>query len=426
MLETVRHYAGERLLEAGEADGVRFRHAEHFLALAEDAEKHQLDAAQSAWLRRLETDDRNLRAALTWCQAHDAARWLRLATAMGWYWVARARLAEGREWLEGALALTSVDAATGARGFLWQARLAHWQGDFDAALGMCARSATLYRELGDDHGTGWALVLMGQVNMRLGRLEEAQLEIEEVLATARSSDLRVEALMALGELLVEEQRLEEARARLNECLALSDASGGRWRAATAVLLLGVVHFFEGDLEGARRHSDESLEVFHQLGNKLALATQLDVVAGIAMAESRPERALRLCGVADGLRASTLSTTSPPWQERTRQAVIEPARAALGERADAMWAEGQQMALDDAVEYARWGPDTPPEASILPGRLSRRELEVAAMVARGMTNRQIAEALVLAERTVEGHVERIRHKLGVRSRTQIAVWMVERR
>jgi non-specific serine/threonine protein kinase len=287
----------------------------------------------------------------------------------------------------------------------------------------------LYRELGDDNGTGWPLVLMGQVNMRLGRLEEAQLEIEEVLATAGSSDVRVEALMALGELLVQEQRLEEARARLNECLALSDASGGRRRAATAVLLLGVVHFFEGDLEGARRHSDESLEVFHELGNKFALATQLDVVAGIAMAESRPERALRLCGAADSLRASTLSGTSPPWQERTRQAVIEPARAALGERADAMWAEGQRMALDDAVEYARWAPETPLEASVppgRPGRLSRRELEVAAMVARGMTNRQIAEGLVLAERTIEGHVERIRRKLGVRSRTQIAVWMVEQR
>jgi non-specific serine/threonine protein kinase len=152
-----------------------------------------------------------------------------------------------------------------------------------------------------------------------------------------------------------------------------------------------------------------------------------VVAGIAMAESRPERALRLCGAADSLRASTLSTTSPPWQERTRMAVIEPARAALGERADAVWADGQRMALDDAVQYASWAPQTPLEASAPsgPGLLSRRELEVAAMVAQGMTNRRIAEALVLAERTVEGHVERIRRKLGVRSRTQIAVWMVEK-
>jgi predicted ATPase/DNA-binding CsgD family transcriptional regulator len=427
ILETVRHYAGERLLEAGETDQVRFTHAEHFVGLAEEADKHQADAGQTTWLSRLETEHRNLRAALTWCQAHDAARWLRLATALGWFWVARAHLAEGREWLEGALAMTSVDAATGARGFLWQARLAYWQGDHDAALGMCARSVTLYRELGDDPGSGWPLILMGQVNMRLGRLEEAQLEIEEVLATAGTSEVRVEALMALGELLVEEQRLDEARARLNECLALSDGSGGRWRAATAVLLLGVVHLVEGDLDGARRHSSESLEVFHQLGNKFALATQLDVVAGIAMAESRPERALRLCGAADGLRASTLSTTSPPWEERARMGVIGPARAALGERADAIWEDGQRMALDDAVQYASWTPQTPLEATAPsgPGRLSRREMEVAAMVAQGMTNRRIAEALVLAERTVEGHVERIRRKLGVRSRTQIAVWMVEK-
>src|SRR5207302_10499146 len=143
ILETVRHYAAERLLESGEADWIRLRHADTFLALAEEAEVHQLDAGQTAWLSRLETEHGNLRAALSWCQAHDAARWLRLATALGWYWVARAHLAEGREWLEGALALTALDTATRARGFLWQARLAYWQGDYDAAPGMCAASATL-------------------------------------------------------------------------------------------------------------------------------------------------------------------------------------------------------------------------------------------------------------------------------------------
>jgi non-specific serine/threonine protein kinase len=87
-----------------------------------------------------------------------------------------------------------------------------------------------------------------------------------------------------------------------------------------------------------------------------------------------------------------------------------------------------MTLDQAVEYARSAPGTPAEAAAAAaagrlGRLSRRELEVAAMVSQGMTNRQIADALVLAERTVEGHVERIRRKLGVRSRTQIAVIIV---
>jgi non-specific serine/threonine protein kinase len=196
-------------------------------------------------------------------------------------------------------------------------------------------------------------------------------------------------------------------------------------------LLGVIHFLEGDLAGARRHLSESLEVFRQLGNKFALATQLDVAAGIALAEARPERALRLCAAADRLRASTLSVTSPPWQERTVKAVIEPARAALGERGDAVWEEGQAMTLAEAVEYARSALGTPTEpaadtpASRL-GTLSRREIQVAAMVAQGMTNRQIADTLVLAERTIEGHVERIRRKLRVRSRTQIAVWMVENR
>jgi predicted ATPase/DNA-binding CsgD family transcriptional regulator len=430
VLETVRQYAAERLLESGETDAVRRRHADAFGALAEEAEAHRLEAGQGAWLDRLQREHGNLRAALAWCQGHDAGRWLRLATALGWYWVARAHLSEGRDWLEGVLQLDSLDPRTRARGFLWQARLAYWQGDHVAALGMCARSLTLYREAAEERESGWPLVLMGQVHLRLGRLDEAQLDMEEALATAASPDVRMEAMIALGELLVVEGRLAEARVRLDACVELSERAGARWRAATAVLLLGVASFLEGDLGAARLHLAESLEVFRRLGNRVAMATQLEVAAGMAMAESQPGRALRLSAAAEGLRASATQTTMSSWQDRTHRAVIEPARAALGERAQAVWAEGQRMTLDEAVDYARSEPGQGPgeEATAGPprGSLSPRELQVAAMVAQGMTNRQIAEALVLAERTVEGHVERIRRKLGVRSRTQIAVWMVERR
>ena len=110
---------------------------------------------------------------------------------------------------------------------------------------------------------------------------------------------------------------------------------------------------------------------------------------------------------------------------TRKPVYVP------ERGDAVWAEGQRMTLEEAVEYARSALGAAVQGAVdaAGGRretLSRREAQVAAMVAEGMTNRQIADTLVLAERTIEGHVERIRRKLRVRSRTQIAVWLVENR
>jgi non-specific serine/threonine protein kinase len=104
-------------------------------------------------------------------------------------------------------------------------------------------------------------------------------------------------------------------------------------------------------------------------------------------------------------------------------VVAPARAVLGERADGAWTEGSRMTLEEALGCALAEPAAA-AAAPSPLQLSRREHEVASLVARGLTNRHIAERLVIAERTVEGHLERIRSKLGMHSRTEIAVWVVE--
>src|SRR5205085_11169656 len=111
---------------------------------------------------------------------------------------------------------------------------------------------------------------------------------------------------------------------------------------------------------------------------------------------------------------------PRWQELVRQAVIGPARAALGGRAEAVWADGARMTLEEATACALAEPALPAAGGV---SLSRREREVAGLVARGLTNRQIAERLGIGERTVEGHLERVRSKLGMHSRTEIAVWIV---
>lgn len=428
MLGTVRQYAGERLLESGEADRIHFRHADHFLAVAERAEGFQFSPSQAAWLARLEAEHDNIRAALEWCRNHDGARWLRLATALGWFWVTHGHLGEGREYLDGALALTSLDAPSRARGLLWQARIAYWQGDHPTALLAAEQSAALYRELGDDDGAGWPLNLTGSVLMAEGRYEEGRVRLEQVLKTSHDDEVRLEALMGLGELHLQQGRLDQARRLLEECRRVATGPAGRFRGATAVLLLGVVDYLEGDHSRARGHLVEALEVFGLLGNRYAIAAALNVAAGLAIAAGRPDRALRLCAAADRLRSSIRAQLAGHWREMTERVIVEPARRALGARADSIWAEGERLTLAELLEYASAEPGAervtePPQGTGLAARLSRRETEVATLVARGMTNRQIADRLVLAERTIEGHVERIRGKLGVHSRTQIAVWVV---
>jgi non-specific serine/threonine protein kinase len=158
-----------------------------------------------------------------------------------------------------------------------------------------------------------------------------------------------------------------------------------------------------------------------------LAEILYRFASLAASESRPEDALRLAGAAAAVLEKMGAVASPtsmkliePWLDQAR-ARLSPERAAVA------WSEGSQMTLDDAIDEAlHEGSDV--KSAQTPDRsgLTRREFEIASMVAGGMTNRQISQKLFIAERTAEGHVERIRNKLGFRSRSQIAAWAAEMR
>ncbi|MDQ6771578.1 MAG: LuxR C-terminal-related transcriptional regulator, partial [Candidatus Dormibacteraeota bacterium] len=364
---------------------------------------------------------------LEWCRAHDAALWLRLATSLGWFWVTHGHLVEGRAELEGAVALTSLEPAARARGLHRLGQLVFWQDDNEATILACEQSIAISRELGDAAAAGWPQTLMASALMALDEHEEARSMLEQVRATATTSELRLEVTMLLGEQSLRLGNLGEAR-RLLEAGREMAGRPGRFRAAVAPLLLAIVDFFEGDLDRARADLGEALDSFAMLGHSYSIAAALNIAGGLAMAAGRPERALRLCAAADHLRTSIRARLGAHYRELTERLVEAPARDALGAAADEIWAAGERMTVEEALAFARSEDREVPAPS--PGRrlrapslLSRREVEVAGLVARGLTNRQIAERLVLAERTIEGHVERIRGKLGVHSRTQIAVWVV---
>ena len=214
MLETIREYAGEKLEESGGADDLHRRHADLFQRLAEDSYVHRFDAeAESA--ARLETDHDDLRAALDWLTAHDADAALELAGALGWFWLSRGLMEEGRGRLSDALvasgnrghararALTAVGALTARHGDvesgqmqleeaigLWHELgdrdelasaldalgwpLIYDAGDDAGALAAFEQSLELRRELGDPAGETWALVGVCQVLVALGDVDRAE------------------------------------------------------------------------------------------------------------------------------------------------------------------------------------------------------------------------------------------------------------
>jgi non-specific serine/threonine protein kinase len=193
----------------------------------------------------------------------------------------------------------------------------------------------------------------------------------------------------------------------------------------------------GDLDQAQALAAESLRVLRDLGARRELAESLEVVAGVAIARGQAERAVVLFSAAEVLRESAGSLL-PPAERALHERDLAAARGALSDAAfAAARSQGRMMGLEQAVEYASASPGigapgepaTLAESSARPEpvaqpaaeALTPREQEVARLLARGLSNRQIAEALVIAEGTARNHVEHILAKLGLRSRWQVAEW-----
>ena len=216
---------------------------------------------------------------------------------------------------------------------------------------------------------------------------------------------------------------EEACARYGRSVDLCRAAGFRSAGARALQQLGRSRLELGDIRGARRALEEALPTCLELGDRWVVPIVMGGFAGVAARTGRPRRALRLAGVAQGLCEAGLFRMPVPVEAELER-WLAPARSQLGSVAAQVMAEGRQMRLADAVSYAL--ADEPEEAWRSGPRrtLTRRELEVATLVAQGLTNRGIAARLCLSVRTVETHVDHVLTKLGFSTRTQLAAWAYE--
>jgi tetratricopeptide (TPR) repeat protein len=398
MLETIREFAQERLAaaEGGEADLLRLLHAEHFLALAQEAEPALQGADQARWLDRLEAEHDNLRAALGWAERQDDAETaLRLASALARFWLVRGHLSEGRSWLERALAKPHGAAIPmRARALMGTGTLALTQGDYAHARARYEESLALSRSLGDQRGVSRALHNLGVVARATGDLARAKAFYEEGLALKRDLGDRPGMAMALGNLgtlahadgdMVRAVALHEesltlfrelgdirgaaialnslgflARARgdderavalFEESLALLRQLGATPSLALTLRNLADVARDRGDLGRASAFSKEGLVLAREVGDKLRIAQSLDGIAALAAAQGRLGMAVRLYGTASALRKAIDAPLAPGDAAQHERDVVA-VRDRLGEPAfKAAWEAGQALPLEEAIAEA---------------------------------------------------------------------------
>jgi predicted ATPase/DNA-binding CsgD family transcriptional regulator len=439
LLEPIRQYARERLAARGEEATIRSHHATYFRTLAERAEPALWGPDQATWLARLERDHANLRAALKWVHesAEDMEAERRFAVALSRFWHTRGELSEGRTWLRRALEAPPAAATPGwATGLTWEAALAHHQGDIDEAVALSERAVAASRELGEPVILGLALVTLGDNLTRPGDVGRAIAALDEGVTILRAAGDQAGPSLAvglgiLGTVLRMAGEFDRAAKVLEEGLAVSRTVGNSWAVGIALQDLAQVARERGDNGWAGALFRECLAVAHDLTDTRRVAECLEGFAELAVGAGRAERAARLLGSAKTLR-DTNGSTVEPVDRPIYDSSIATARQALGDIAfSAAWDTGQATPLGQVLEEALEEAATASGTSVRSDRwsqpshgLTAREREVAALVARGLTNPQIATRLVISRRTADRHVSNILDKLGFTTRGQVAAWAFE--
>jgi non-specific serine/threonine protein kinase len=434
MLETIREFGLDQLVASSEADAVHRRHAAYYLALAERVGTEDWGPCYSAAMDRLERERDNLRAALGWAvEQRDAELGLRLGQALHFFWRGRGPVGEGRDWLERVLAL-----GAGGHDRLWLDNLMHAgdlafvHGDLDGAVSRLDAALALARDLGDPVVLAYALVSRGITALGGNEDERARALTEEARALFHAAGDRGHVAVMLDNLGTIARRQgdpKRALALYEECLAISRDLHIGWLEPNALGHVADAAADLGDYGRAVELYRESLRRVWEDGDQRHFAGILAGFAGLVAACGQPERAARLCGAVAGLIRTVGVTLTPAGQTNLERAVAA-ARAGLEDAAfESAWAAGAATSPPQVLAEVEIAVPLPSERQPprnrgqsgpgAPFGLTRREREVLRLVAEGQTDREIAAALSVSERTVEWHLANAFNKLGVNTRAAAA-------
>jgi predicted ATPase/class 3 adenylate cyclase len=352
MLEIVREYAVEQLEATEAASGVRRRHAEYYLGLAERAEPELRRTEQARWLDRLTTEYPNIRAALEWAATADPDVELRLAASLEYFWRVRGNASEGLSLIEGAL-VRGGDHPARLRALSAGAILAGFSGRYQRATELADEELALAREVGDDRLLGVALCDLGftLVSTDTGRAQMLLEESRARFAAAADESGLARALNNLSMVSFVLGDVPASRRLADESLVVARRAGDERAICAALLNAAQSAKHDEALEDARAFNREAVRRSSALGYGTVLAFALEELASLG-GDLGASDAARLLGAAEALRERIASFRTVAVERELLARMVEDVRTALGaEQFAAAWAEGRGLRLEDAVRLA---------------------------------------------------------------------------
>jgi predicted ATPase/DNA-binding CsgD family transcriptional regulator len=434
MLETVREFALSQLMAHGEFKPVRRAHASWCLELAERAEPHLNSGERMPWLRRLDSEHDNMRAALSWGRTSHQTDGpsARLAAALRLFWFYRGHWSEGRSWFEAYLAQSRGDSCemtvARARLHFGVGHLAWMQAEYGVAREHLMHSVDLWSQLDSPRDLNYAKGFLGAVAMNQDDAVTARPYVLECLEYFSTSPDRWGygfSQVNAGNLAMAERDEAEAARLYQEAITTLGEVGDDWLLSLPIRYLARMAYRHGDLARAAALQRQSLSLLKEPEERWYLSRSFEDLAVIAAAQRDFRRAARLLGASEVLREAIGAPIYPRLRAEFDKAVTAT-QAALGQDSfAATWAEGRRLplaeaiveALDEGAGQATTTSARAPSAA----KLTERELEVLRLLAEGHTDRESAAMLFISPRTVETHVTNFINKLGLSSRLAAVVY-----
>jgi non-specific serine/threonine protein kinase len=437
-LETIHRYALDRLEQSAGVEAARSAHSAFYLDwLASDPRMARFQPR--SWVRSIDLDYDNIRLAVRWSLQHGDLRTLVAAgTALTRYGAFRGYLRELRDWWEAVLEPEhNADGPLASGAGVLLAMVLFLQGNDAGAKSLLTRALGVFRHQRDTRGTAHALLQLGWLSPLDTEARNAEARFREALALFERLQQHEDvawSLFGLGNVAQLKGEHRQAEGYYQQALRVISAIRTPETVAQAIALeglrpillaaIGSVALARGQVDAAAASLRSGVLAAAQLGSADLLATGVLMLATVALARSQPARAARLIGAAEGLWSAIESGMLPiyrPTYTRLRAEMTDR----LGEYAcNSLRAEGERMSLSQIAAFAlsREVDDSYQDPLRV---LTRREREVALLVARGLSNREIASVLVITEGTARVHVERVLAKLDLHSRAQLAAWAAER-